>query len=491
MGLFRLEGHLLLQDPAGQVIPGGPLALDILLPDGFSTFRHWPSEAGIDLPSFTLSLGGEAIPPGTEVSVEDAGHGGGTTRLLQLRFIDGAEALFRLSGAALPPLDTVEATAAFAEGAARSDAPPGVADLSSFLAGPEADWPSDAFARRLDGGPGADLLLGGSGADALAGGAGDDLLMGEGDDDLLDGGEGDDILIGGPGHDILSGGVGFDTVRYDEDHLASGVRGILADLGAGTIIDGFGGSDRVTGIEAVRATPFADEMIAGLQAVHFVAGAGDDRLVGGPGADRLQGGDGADTINGGDGDDIIHGGDSAADLRDVVYAGAGADFVDGGHGNDLLYGMEGDDTIEGGFGADTIAGQTGADSLSGGPLSDELFGGNGDDFLNGGFGSDRLNGGAGADRFFHLGVADHGSDWIQDFRHAEGDRLVFGGSASAAASAFQVNFGRTPGAGNDAIDEAFVIDRASGHILWALIDGAAEEAILLQVAGGGLYDLLG
>ena len=72
--------------------------------------------------------------------------------------------------------------------------------------------------------------------------------------------------------------------------------------------------------------------------------------------------------------------------------------------------------------------------MTGSAFSDLVFGGDGDDFVNGGFGSDRVNGGDGADRFYHVGVAGHGSDWVQDFESAEGDRLVYGGAASAANS---------------------------------------------------------
>ena len=102
------------------------------------------------------------------------------------------------------------------------------------------------------------------------------------------------------------------------------------------------------------------------------------------------------------------------------------DSIDGGHGNDELRGDEGNDSIEGGFGVDTVIGGVGDDVLSGSAWSDEVFGGTGEDFINGGFGSDRVNGGDDADRFYHLGIADHGSDWIQDYDAADGDVLIFG-----------------------------------------------------------------
>lgn len=110
------------------------------------------------------------------------------------------------------------------------------------------------------------------------------------------------------------------------------------------------------------------------------------------------------------------------------------------------------------------------------------------DFVNGGFGSDRVNGGAGSDRLFHIGDAGHGSDWIQDFSSADDDVLVYG--ADASARQFQVNIASNEGAGDTDVDEAFVIDRPTGRILWALVDGAGEERLMLQI-GGESTDLLG
>lgn len=216
---------------------------------------------------------------------------------------------------------------------------------------------------------------------------------------------------------------------------------------------------------------------------------GNDILRGSNGDDWMYGGDGADTLNAGSGDDFIFGGSTENDLRDVVYAGAGHDWVDTGYGNDLIYGGDGDDTINGGSGVDELIGQGGNDQLSGAAWSDVLYGGDGDDFLNGGFGFDRLNGGTGADRFFHAGLSDHGSDWIQDYSSAENDWLMWGG-ASATASQFQVNSANTEGAGDSAIAEAFVIYKPTGQIVWALVDGMGQDEILLRSAGT-TFDILG
>jgi Ca2+-binding RTX toxin-like protein len=116
------------------------------------------------------------------------------------------------------------------------------------------------------------------------------------------------------------------------------------------------------------------------------------------------------------------------------------------------------------------------------------MGGDGDDFLNGGFGFDRLNGGLGADVFFHLGVADHGSDWIQDYSAAQGDVLQVG-IAGATRADFQINQALTPGAGAADVAEAFVIYRPTGQILFALVDGMGQDEITLRI-GADVFDLL-
>lgn len=218
-------------------------------------------------------------------------------------------------------------------------------------------------------------------------------------------------------------------------------------------------------------------------AVQWNGLAGNDRLTGGEFNDTIEGGTGLDTIVGGDGHDFLYGGQSlgssAEDLADRIFAGAGNDYVDGGSGNDLLRGGDGRDTLVGGLGADTLIGGGGNDVLTGSALSDVLFGNAGSDFLNGGFGHDRLNGGTGADRFFHLGVAGHGTDWIQDYSASDRDVLFFGGAATA--SQFQLQFAETVGAGAAGVKEAFVTYRPTGQILWAVIDGENQKAINLLV----------
>jgi Ca2+-binding RTX toxin-like protein len=159
-----------------------------------------------------------------------------------------------------------------------------------------------------------------------------------------------------------------------------------------------------------------------------------------------------------------------------------------GYGNDELRGDAGNDNISGGFGADTVIGGSGNDTQTGSADGDEIHGNDGDDFINGGFGHDRLNGGGGVDKFYHLGVFDHGSDWIQDYNAAEGDVLIWGG-ATATADDFQINTADTANAGVAGVSESFVIYRPTGQIMWALVDSNAQSEINIQIAGQ-VFDLM-
>ncbi|MEY8841440.1 calcium-binding protein [Cribrihabitans sp. XS_ASV171] len=247
--------------------------------------------------------------------------------------------------------------------------------------------------------------------------------------------------------------------------------------GGSQVVHGLGGNDVLQGA-------------SGQDTIH--GGPGNDAIAGGIDDDVLYGDDGADTLYGGSANDVLFGGQGEDQLfgndgGDQLYGANGNDLLDGGAGNDSLNGQYEDDTLVGGDGADTLTGEHGNDNLGGGALGDLLSGGIGADFLNGGSGYDQLIGGAGADEFYHEGVFSHGADWIQDFTSADGDVLKFGGQA--VHDDFQVNFANTPNAGMAGIDEAFVIYRPTGQILWSLVDGAAEPVILLAL-DQGVHDLL-
>ncbi len=129
----------------------------------------------------------------------------------------------------------------------------------------------------------------------------------------------------------------------------------------------------------------------------------------------------------------------------------------------------------------------GQDTLRGEGGNDFITGGDGPDRIDGGYGNDDLSG-DGADTFYHLGIFDHGSDWIQDYSAADGDILQVGRN-TATHDQFQLNRANTADAGADDVDELFVIYRPTGQVLWALVDGAGQAEINLQI-GTDVFDLL-
>ena len=453
--------------------------LEIFMREGRSSFSYmiedlFPGElpeVDIEISEIDIRLDGVSIED-DDLFVPFLGAvewGGNTTVVLAISenpaLNTEVDSIFVLGGAALPDFADATAFDAFADtitnmgptsGAFAPNTVISLADIPGVVESPLPDFPPQV----LDGEDGDDSLSGDNGDDDIAGGRGSDDLFGDDGDDSLSGDDGDDDIAGGLGNDDLSGGLGNDRMSGDD------------------------GDDSLSGDDG------DDDIAGGLGNDDLSGGAGRNRLLGDDGNDTLSGGDDNDTLNGGNDDDHITGGLSESDLRDRIFAGAGHDDVDGGYGNDDINGMDGDDTMIGGFGADKAVGGTGQDVVSGNALSDLLFGNDGDDFINGGFGFDRINGGTGADKFFHLGVQGHGSDWIQDFTDDDADVLFFG-QAGATADQFQVNVANTASAGDDAVDELFVIYKPTGQIVWALVDGAGNAALDLQIAGSAqTFDLM-
>ncbi len=318
------------------------------------------------------------------------------------------------------------------------------------------------------------IIKGTDGADTLHGTTANDTLLGYG---------GNDVLFGSSGADVLNGGAG----TADRADYSNAPTAIHLDLNAPGTNTGYAAGDRFVGIEQFVGTAKGDEMLGGKSVDQFYGGAGadllngrggddalfggtgNDRLKGGGGQDRLDGGDGADTLNGGSGDDTLYGG-AAADLGDRLV---------GGKGNDLIYGAGGDDLLRGGAGRDSLMGGTGSDVLNGGA---------GRDWLDGGLGNDTLIGGAGADEFYHAGTGGQGSDWIKDYDSAAGDVLVFG-IAGAQKADFAVSFSTAPGAGHAKVAEAYITYLPTGKLIWVLVDGAHDDAIMVQSSSSS-FDLL-
>jgi hypothetical protein len=240
---------------------------------------------------------------------------------------------------------------------------------------------SGAFARRVLGGDGHDVLsgdgslYGGPGPDVLAGGPGENLLFGGGDGDLLLGGDGADKLDGdgdatgeaAPANDQLDGGPGMDVASY-----AGRTAGVRVELGDRVPDGGPADRDVLLAIEGAEGGSSADVLLGDGGPNVLNGNAGDDLLLGRDGADKLDDGPGADALYGGGGPDNL----TAADPSDRAFGEQGDDDLSGLGG--ILDGGPGDDDFglalaAGGPLPTTICGD-GRDRLIGAPLREERIG---------------------------------------------------------------------------------------------------------------------
>jgi VCBS repeat-containing protein len=277
-------------------------------------------------------------------------------------------------------------------------------DLDNFFRGYDG---ADSF----DGGDGWDQVAydteqGGQGIDVdLSAGSGTDTygntdtfvsiesVRGSEWNDTIVGDGNDNQFRGMAGDDIIDGGDGWDEVRYDRDaNYEGGQNGVTVNLATGTATDGFGNTDTLSNIEAVRGTQFADTLIGDNNGNRLEGLGGNDTLDGGGGNDDLIGGDGNDTLIGGQGDDWLIG-------------GKGTDTYIGGDGPDQWDGMSfEDETGAGGVFVNLATGAvmdtygniesaTGIEDVDGSQNDDILIGNAGENFFRGFDGADTYEGG--------------------------------------------------------------------------------------------------
>lgn len=186
---------------------------------------------------------------------------------------------------------------------------------------------------------GSDFFSGGEGADTMDGGAGFDtvsyvdyagpgsinvnletgqaidpwgqvdilfdieVVRGTGNADTIVGSSRDETFQGMGGDDVFTGGAGTDAVSYSADKSRAGLSGVNVDLVAGTAQDGFGSTDRFSGIEDVYGSQLNDRIVGSSETNTLMGYRGNDMLNAGAGNDWLYGGDGSDTLTGGTGRD--------------------------------------------------------------------------------------------------------------------------------------------------------------------------------------------
>lgn len=178
-----------------------------------------------------------------------------------------------------------------------------------------------------------------SGIENVAGGFGADKLTGDGENNSFFGGAGDDEINGGSG--------GVNTVLYDVTELTDGLaqmiypdafrftppdvleKGIVADMGAGTVKDQYGDDDTLMNIQNLVGTRVADEITGDDLANKLEGLEGEDTINGGGGDDTLMGGDGVDELTGGDGVDSFAVASNLLTSTEVVEIDIVTDFTFG------------------------------------------------------------------------------------------------------------------------------------------------------------------
>lgn len=225
-----------------------------------------------------------------------------------------------------------------------------------------------------------------SGNDTIFGSSGDDwrgLVGVDAGNDLYNMGTGDDWVNGGIGNDTINGGDGYDTLSYDQTAWNEGipmVRGITVDVTAGTVLDPYGYTDHITGIEEIYGSAGRDVFYGGSGEVDFAGLRGSDTIVGGSSGDDVAI-YGQDTWLGG-----THG--IVANLQVSTSGGK-------------IFG-----TIRDGFG--TLDHTVNIFGVSGTRYNDSFTGSSRDDWFNGGEGKDVYRGGAGFDIVNFRGIFGNG-----------------------------------------------------------------------------------
>lgn len=126
--------------------------------------------------------------------------------------------------------------------------------------------------------------------------AGIEAIRGTHLNDTMVGSNDSDQFMGLGGNDRFDGLGGFDEVRYDRDDRYYGYDGILANMANGRVRDGFGTTDRITNIEAIRGSNVRDRIYDDTGNNRIRGEGGDDYINVSGGNDTLRGGAGRDQF---------------------------------------------------------------------------------------------------------------------------------------------------------------------------------------------------
>jgi len=220
---------------------------------------------------------------------------------------------------------------------------------------------------------------------------------------------GNDVLVSSAGADTLDGGEGQDTVSYVDDPS-----GVSADLSTGVVIDGFGDTDTLIGIERLFGTDAHDDTLSGggFDGLLLDGKGGDDvisannpglfsSLLGGTGNDTLTNLAGLAFIEAGAGQDTIVGSAGSGDFSIMSYYFA-ADVTEPAPANGIAvtFAGERDGTVVD-FAGDTDT-FSNINAARGTALADTFIGATGRQDFTGHQGNDSFDGGEGTDRVDYL-----------------------------------------------------------------------------------------
>jgi Ca2+-binding RTX toxin-like protein len=341
-------------------------------------------------------------------------------------------------------------------------------DVVRYDASPSGVVVDLAAGTAQDGHGGTDTL---AGIEGVWGSAFDDILRGGDPANGFGAIDGFEFFRGGAGNDLIDGGAGYDRVDYNNSPT-----GVVVQLGGssdGFAEDGFGGTDTLVNIEAVRGSSFADELYGSDDAPFesLEGRGGNDLIDGGGGIDRVDyvGSPSAVTVNlnTGTAQDGWGGVDTLVNIEnirgsafnDTLTGDAGNNRLDGSEGADRLFGLGGDDTyvvdnvgdrvyetptagsrVDAG-GVDTVLASvdhtlsnfvedlvmTGTGDLrgTGNSLNNFINGNSGNNVLDGRGGVDTLDGGEGSDIYLFTSASDHLSAEINDTGTSGVDEVRF------------------------------------------------------------------
>lgn len=196
---------------------------------------------------------------------------------------------------------------------------------------------------------------------------------------------GDDFVNGGMGDDTINGGDGYDVLSFEDTAFTGGVpafRGVNVNLQTNVVLDAWGGTDSISGIERVDGSRFKDVFLGNAERNDFNGLRGADSIDGGFASydtNSQRTGDHRDTVyydsdywKGGNRGIIVdlETGFAQGSIRGVIRDGFGnldtvrdIERVVGTRYNDVFVGSRENNVFSGGEGVDSYSGEAGFDRV--------------------------------------------------------------------------------------------------------------------------------